>query len=395
MINSTHKPDEVRPSFIQGKMISSHANDEIKKCIAQIIWFSYREKIPPIMKDVFPKENYTCDRGWGCMLRCGQMMLAEALKRHFNYTDKRNGRLSEDFFTEILVLFLDSIESPEISPFSIHQIAAQAYEYFELKPGEWYKPSNIMVTLSKLNDKYQHPKLKTLKTCIFLDGTVFEDQIIEKAYNKKLNNEFDKEENTFKQQKEFNDNFNTEETKEEINHFQQTSKENIEYKKTFAKPTEWDNQLLVFIATKTGLDEHNELYLNTIFQLLTFRQSIGMLGGRGSKAYYFIGFQNQKLLYFDPHYVQDSPHTELGDSYKTYFLEKCFQIHVKDIDTSVGFGFYLRNADDYYEFKSALVHNIKRDQNFLVGFETTTPTIDIDPEDVIECENDDSFEVIG
>ena len=76
-------------------------------------------------------------------------------------------------------------------------------------------------------------------------------------------------------------------------------------------------------------------------------------------------------------------------------MEKCFQIHVKDIDTSVGFGFYLRNENDYYEFKSALVHNIKRDQNFLVGFETTTPTIDIDPEDVIECENDDSFEVIG
>lgn len=76
-------------------------------------------------------------------------------------------------------------------------------------------------------------------------------------------------------------------------------------------------------------------------------------------------------------------------------MEKCFQIHVKDIDTSIGFGFYLRNEADYVEFKTALANNIERDPNFLVGFETTTPIIEIDPEDVIECSNDDSFEVIA
>ncbi len=42
--------------------------------------------------------------------------------------------------------------------------------------------------------------------------------------------------------------------------------------------TEWDNQLMVFIASKTGLEEHNEIYINTIFQLLSYPQSIGMLG---------------------------------------------------------------------------------------------------------------------
>jgi len=60
----------------------------------------------------------------------------------------------------------------------------------------------------------------------------------------------------------------------------------------------------LFIATKTGLDEHNPLYLNTITKLLSFKESIGMLGGKGSRAFYFIGLQNNDLLYFDPHYVQ-------------------------------------------------------------------------------------------
>lgn len=41
------------------------------------IWFSYRSDI--VKFDI--KDDVTTDSGWGCMLRCGQMLLAEALKR--------------------------------------------------------------------------------------------------------------------------------------------------------------------------------------------------------------------------------------------------------------------------------------------------------------------------
>jgi hypothetical protein len=36
--------------------------------------------------------------------------------------------------------------------------------------------------------------------------------------------------------------------------------------------------MLLFVATKTGLSEHNVLYLPTILRLLKFPQSIGILG---------------------------------------------------------------------------------------------------------------------
>ncbi len=76
-------------------------------------------------------------------------------------------------------------------------------------------------------------------------------------------------------------------------------------------------------------------------------------------------------------------------------MERPFQINVKNIDTSVGFGFYIKNKTDYEEFRNHLQNSIKNDPNFLIGIESTTPTIEFDPEDMVEYQNDDSFEIIG
>lgn len=133
------------------------------------------------------------------------------------------------------------------------------------------------------------------------------------------------------------------------------------------------------------------------------------IGGKGSRAFYFIGLQNNDLLYFDPHYVQvkckfpfyltplkdaSQDLESLKQASNTYFLNKCFQIHIKDIDTSVGFGFYIRDQNEYKNFRTTLSNAIKQDPNFLVGLENVTPTLDLSPDDVIECKEDGSFEVI-
>ena len=41
------------------------------------IWLTYRRNFPQI-----GESGFTTDKGWGCMLRCGQMILAEAMLRH-------------------------------------------------------------------------------------------------------------------------------------------------------------------------------------------------------------------------------------------------------------------------------------------------------------------------
>ncbi len=55
---------------IEDKMIA-------KQRLGKIIWFTYREKL-------MIAEDINSDVGWGCMPRVGQMVLAQALCRHFS-----------------------------------------------------------------------------------------------------------------------------------------------------------------------------------------------------------------------------------------------------------------------------------------------------------------------
>lgn len=51
--------------------------DRIRRDITSIIWCTYRKGFVPIGDEGL----WTSDKGWGCMLRCGQMVLGVALTR--------------------------------------------------------------------------------------------------------------------------------------------------------------------------------------------------------------------------------------------------------------------------------------------------------------------------
>uniref|UniRef100_A0A8C7MY32 Cysteine protease n=3 Tax=Oncorhynchus TaxID=8016 RepID=A0A8C7MY32_ONCKI len=68
-------PDTDEPVWVLGECYNAKTGKtELLSDVHSRLWFTYRKKFSPI-----GGTGPSSDAGWGCMLRCGQMILAQAL----------------------------------------------------------------------------------------------------------------------------------------------------------------------------------------------------------------------------------------------------------------------------------------------------------------------------
>ncbi|PNI12339.1 ATG4B isoform 18, partial [Pan troglodytes] len=109
-------PETSEPVWILGRKYSIFTEkDEILSDVASRLWFTYRKNFPAI-----GGTGPTSDTGWGCMLRCGQMIFAQALVcrhlgRDWRWTQRKR---QPDSYFSVLNAFIDRKDSY----YSIHQI---------------------------------------------------------------------------------------------------------------------------------------------------------------------------------------------------------------------------------------------------------------------------------
>lgn len=84
------------------------------------------------------------------MIRCGQMLFFEVL----NQINKFSSKNFHESLRKHLVYFNDNLSGPA-APFSIQNIVPEAFEAYDIKPGDWFRSTSIMLCLDRLNKKYQ------------------------------------------------------------------------------------------------------------------------------------------------------------------------------------------------------------------------------------------------
>lgn len=288
------------------------SSPEIAAAVNSRIWFTYRAGFEPIEKadtgpgpltfarsmifnaspnntisGFFNTQSFLTDVGWGCMIRTSQSLLANALQTVSLGRDFEFSGSSAGL-KEILALFGDNY----VSPLSLHNfIQAASRLPLQVKPGEWFGPSAASLSIQRLCNSMEKSEINVY---IGESGGLSDEDIK-------------------------------------------------------AEFTRQPVPLLLLLPVRLGINNINSIYHPSLLQLLSLKQSVGIAGGKPSSSYYFFGYQNESLLYLDPHNLQP-----VSDDMTTYHTSRCLTLPISELDPSMLIGLLVDDLDDYYALKASL-----------------------------------------
>ncbi|KAJ2230082.1 Cysteine protease atg4 [Coemansia sp. RSA 518] len=264
---------------------------------SHLIWCTYRSHYAPIAQSQF-----TTDAGWGCMLRAGQTLMAQALQLHVLGRDWTFSWTSSDpehtkrrqLYTRVVSEFFDDYDPR--STFSIQRMAALGQQFEGKDIGEWFGPYGTARILRGLAQQASHDVTVYTTT----DGVVYLADICA----------------------EF-------------------------------RPT------LILVASMLGIDRVNPVYYAFIQASLMLPQSAGIAGGRPSSALYFAGVQGDELLYLDPHTTRPAVTRTNNNEYlqsdlASYSCPTPRRIAMSRLDPCMVFGYYCATLESLIDLRSRI-----------------------------------------
>ncbi|XP_020848752.1 cysteine protease ATG4C isoform X3 [Phascolarctos cinereus] len=279
--------------------------EEFRRDFISRIWLTYREEFPQIEGSAL-----TTDCGWGCTLRTGQMLLAQGLVLHFlgrawtwpdaldietsdseSWTSHTVKKLTASFEASLVgergppsILKETRRRSFEVegrneichrkiiswfgdSPlacFGLHQLIEYGKKSGKAA-GDWYGPAVVAHILRKAVEEARQPDLQGITIYVAQDCTVYKADVIDKQCIS-------------------------------------TGSENAE-----------DKAVIILVPVRLGGERTNTDYLEFVKGILSLEYCVGIIGGKPKQSYYFAGFQDDSLIYMDPHYCQSFVDVSIKD----------------------------------------------------------------------------------
>ncbi|KAN0064567.1 Cysteine protease atg4 [Thecaphora frezii] len=319
----------------------------------------------------FSRAGLTTDAGWGCMLRTGQSLLANALiDTHLGrswtrvpaptpqsklmgqrsaaipdagldveaWADFREKRRAYAKYVRMLSWFLDD-PSPAC-PFGVHRMAREGKRLGK-EVGEWFGPSTAAGAIQALVSDFPEAGLGV---ALAHDGSVYLDEVRAAAALERAT----------------------------------SSSHGARRRASLG----WQRPVLILIGIRLGLEGVNPMYYDSVKATFSFPQTVGIAGGRPSSSYYFMGHQGNSLFYLDPHHVRpavplryppsrypaatSSPneclpednedewwaHAYTEPQLATFHCDKVRRMPIKSLDPSMLLGFLCKDETDLQDLCS-------------------------------------------
>ena len=384
----------------------SKQDDKLINKLKNIPWFSYRKDFNQIKEK---DKIYTSDAGWGCMIRATQMILAQGMYQIFSIKDlqsfineliayfydnkiplnllnkskeddnknnnlaikieEKNNNEDEEIFEDFLVIkecrmsFIDlSLEMKKgsmiddntkqkyiTSPYSIRNFIKMQKKLNPngKKAGQWFSNYDTLKIIEEINKQMNENNENNVDDFKILnfDGTIFIEDIINQC---------------FKEEEKIN----------EVNGFENISYNNFEKSEVFfsekhnqnlksniyifnKRRYEFKYKFILFVSIRHGLYTLEKELYEDILNVFDIKTNIGFIGGKKSRAFYFIGRCDKNLLFLDPHFVQPTiPLNQFGNNsvIESYRPENIFYMPISDLSPSFSIGFAIKDMKSFKMF---------------------------------------------
>ena len=293
--------------------------------------------------------DFTSDSGWGCMLRCCQMMLSRGLiaiklKDYCKNNVKNiiNNQIPKNIIINIKKEILTLLSDGKL-PYNKIRSNLFLTHFFQLYQ-ELADIKGISTNISEMIPPYSIYTLCYLGKC---QGIYTSDVRMIKSFlriNELLFDSFNiiHFENGHVSQSTLFENFV----------FFKDDKNNKENKNTktykyYGREFIFNQSGLVFISFRLGLQNLDESYYNIIPLIFSkIHNNIGFVSGKKNRAYYFIGCNGDgKLIFADPHFNQKVE--EYNENLFSYNIPELYLLNTSELSGELTLGIAIYDLDDF------------------------------------------------